>query len=318
MEVVNREELVMGARVVSLDVAVRELVRDGDVVALEGFTHLIPYAAGHELIRQHKRGLTLVRMTPDIIADQLVAAGVVERMVFGFTGNSSVGSLHAIRRAVEERGTLELEEYSHFGMLGRYIAGASDLPFYPLGSYAGSDLAAVNDRIRTVASPYPAADGGDEEVRVVPPIKPDVAIIHAQRADADGNVQVWGILGPQQEVVFASRRAIVLVEEIVDAEIVRSDPNRTLIPSFAVDAVVHCPRGAHPSYVQGYYDRDNEFYRRWSGISKDEQALQRWLSEWIHDVPDHAAYLAKLGPHHFDDLIPVPALSVPVNYGSTT
>ncbi|MFC9358833.1 CoA transferase subunit A [Rhodococcus sp. NPDC057014] len=304
------------AHILSLTEAVRDLIHNGDTVALEGFTHLIPYAAGHEIIRQRKRGLTLVRMTPDIIADQLVAAGVVDRMVFGFTGNSAVGSLHSIRRAIEKDGSLEIEEYSHYGLLGRYLAGASDLPFYPLGSYAGGDLTTVNPLIRKVTSPYQTGDDV-EEVYVVPPIRPDVAIIHAQRADRDGNVQVWGIVGPQQEVVFASRRSIVLVEEIVEPEVVRSDPNRTVLPSFTVDAIVQCPRGAHPSYVQGYYDRDNDFYSHWSTISKDPELLDRWIQEWVHDVPDHAAYLEKLGANHFDDLTPVPAPSAPVDYGST-
>lgn len=305
------------AVVTSMKRAVEELVQDGDTVALEGFTHLIPYAAGHELIRQGKRDLTLVRMTPDVIADQLVAAGVVKKMIFGFTGNSAVGSLHAIRRAVEERGTLELEEYSHFGMLGRYIAGASDLPFYPLGSYAGSDFPRVNENIRKVVSPYLGVDGGSREVYVVPPITPDVAILHAQRADRHGNVQVWGVYGPQQEVAFASKRTIVTVEEIVDDEVIRSDPNRTLIPSFAVAAIVHCPFGAHPSFAQGYYDRDNEFYRLWSAISKDEDRLREWMDEWIYQLEDWSAYLEKLGAGYFSPMIPEPKLSVPVNYGST-
>ncbi|MEV0343490.1 CoA-transferase [Nocardia sp. NPDC050713] len=297
--------------------AVAAFVEDGATVALEGFTHAIPVAAGHELIRQRRRELTLVRMTPDIVFDQLVAAGVARKMIFSFTGNSSVGSLHAIRRAVERREPrgLEIEEYSHYGLLARYLAGAADLPFYPLRSYAGGDLPARNPRIAKVTSPYPAPDGGVEEIYVVPPIRPDVAILHAQRADRAGNVQAWGILGPMQEVAFASERTIVVVEEIVDDEVIRADPNRTVIPGFAVDAVVECPRGAHPSYVQGYYDRDNDFYRSWPEIGKDPAALDRWLREWIYDLPDHAAYLDKLGPGYFDRLIPEPALSHPVDYG---
>ncbi|WP_435590747.1 CoA transferase subunit A [Nocardia sp. bgisy118] len=299
--------------------AVAAFVDDGATVALEGFTHLIPVAAGHELIRQRRRDLTLVRMTPDIVFDQLIAAGAARKMIFSFTGNSSVGSLHAIRRAVEHREPrgIEIEEYSHFGLLTRYLAGAANLPFYPLHSYAGSDLPAHNPRIAKVVSPFAAPDGGVEEIYVVPPIRPDVAILHAQRADRAGNVQAWGILGPLQEVAFASTRTIVVVEEIVDDEVIRADPNRTVIPGFAVDAVVECPRGAHPSFVQGYYDRDNDFYRSWPAISKDPAALDRWLHEWIHDLPDHAAYLDKLGPGYFDRLVPEPAMSHPVDYGCT-
>ncbi|MCP2315427.1 glutaconate CoA-transferase subunit A [Nocardia amikacinitolerans] len=297
--------------------AIAAFVEDGATVALEGFTHLIPVAAGHELIRQRRRELTLVRMTPDIVFDQLVAAGVARKMIFSFTGNSSVGSLYAIRRAVERRDprVLEIEEYSHYGLLARYLAGAANLPFYPVRSYAGGDLPAHNPRIAKVTSPYPASDGGVEEIYVVPPIRPDVAILHAQRADRAGNVQAWGILGPLQEIAFASARTIVVVEEIVEDEVIRADPNRTVIPGFAVDAVVECPRGAHPSYVQGYYDRDNDFYRSWPEISRDSAALDRWLREWVHDLPDHAAYLEKLGPGYFDRLIPEPAMSQPVDYG---
>ncbi|RNL87589.1 CoA transferase subunit A [Halostreptopolyspora alba] len=298
--------------------AIAEHVNDGDTVALEGFTHLIPVAAGHELIRQRRQRLTIVRMTPDIVFDQLVAAGVATKMIFSFTGNSSVGSLHAIRRAIEhgDPRPLEIEEYSHYGLLGRYIAGASHLPFYPVRSYAGGDLPARNPNIRTVTSPFPAANGGTEEVYAVPPLHPDVAIVHAQRADRAGNVQAWGILGPQQEVAFAARRTVAVVEEVADDEVIRSDPNRTTIPGLAVDAVVECPRGAHPSFVQGYYDRDNEFYRSWPDISRDPDALREWLREWVYDLPDHDAYLAKLGPGYFDRLRPVPAMSTPVDYGS--
>lgn len=301
-------------KLISLRDAISSLVSDNDVVALEGFTHLIPFAAGHEIIRQGVKGLTLVRMTPDIIADQLVAAGCVDKMVFAFTGNSSVGSLYAVRRAVEAGGTggLELEEYSHYGLLARYQAGAAGIPFMPIRSYAGSDLVAINPRLRKVASPFDE----DVETYVVPALNPDVAILHAQRADRHGNIQSWGILGPQQEVAFASKRTIVLVEEIVDDDVIRSDPNRTLIPGFVVDAVVECKYGAHPSFAQGHYDRDNDFYRSWSAISKDPVRLEKWIREWVHDAGDHAGYLSKLGDGFFDRLTPAPRLSTPVNYGS--
>jgi glutaconate CoA-transferase, subunit A len=304
----------MTSKQTSLDQAIADHVHDGDVVALEGFTHLIPFAAGHEIIRQHKKDLTLVRMTPDIIADQLVGAGCLKKMIFAFTGNSSVGSLYAIRRAVEGKAAapLELEEYSHYGLLSRYQAGAAGIPFMPIRSYAGSDLVRVNPNIRKVASPFHE----NRETYVVPALNPDVAVIHAQRADRHGNIQSWGILGPQQDAAFAARRTIAVVEEIVDDEVVRSDPNRTLIPGFVVDAVVECPRGAHPSFVQGSYDRDNDFYRSWSAISKDPAWLELWIQEWIHETGNHAGYLAKLGSDYFDPLLPEPALSSPVNYGS--
>lgn len=304
----------MTSKEANLPDAIAEFVADGDVVALEGFTHLIPFAAGHEIIRQQKRNLTLVRMTPDIIADQLVGAGCISKLIFAFTGNSSVGSLYAVRRAIEAGSTspIEIEEYSHYGLLARYQAGASGVPFMPIRSYAGSDLAEINPNIKKIASPFDS----ESEIYVVPPLNPDVAIVHAQRADRSGNIQSWGILGPQQEAAFASRKTIVVVEEIVDDDVIRSDPNRTIIPSFVVDAVVECSYGAHPSFAQGYYDRDNDFYRSWSAISKNPEKLEQWIQEWIHDTKEHAGYLNKLGGGYFERLTPTPHMSTPVNYGS--
>ena len=299
-------------KVVGLREAVQEYVRDGMVVSLEGFSHLIPFAAGHEIIRQGRRDLTLCRMTPDISSDQLIAAGCVSKLVASFFASGSAGGLHEIRRRVEKHdpAPLEIEEYSHYGMLLRYQAGASGLPFLPLLSYAGSDLPELNPRIRMVEDPY-----GGPPVYVVPALKPDVTIVHAQRADTMGNVQIWGITGAQQEAVYAAERAIVVVEEIVDPEVIRSDPNRTLIPKHAVDAIVHLPYGAHPSYAQGYYDRDNTFYREWTDISKDRGRLQSWLQEWVLDLPDHAAYLEKLGPQHRERVRVGDRPSGEVNYG---
>jgi glutaconate CoA-transferase, subunit A len=291
--------------------AVAELVRDGDTVAIEGFTHLIGFAAGHEIIRQGRRDLTLCRLTPDLIYDQMVAAGVARRLVFSWLGNPGVGSLHAVRRASESSPpTLELEEYSHFGMVCRYTAGAMNLPFLPLRSYAETDLPRVNPLIRPVQSPY-----SDEELYAVPALTPDVAIIHAQRADASGNTQVWGLLGCQKEAAFAAERVIVVVEELVDERVVRGDPNRTILPGLVVDAVVVEPYGAHPSYAQGYYDRDNAFYLDWETISRDEASLRGWLDEWVHGVADRAEYIDKLGSARIDSLRPGPALSQPVDYG---
>jgi glutaconate CoA-transferase subunit A len=299
--------------------AVAANVHDGDVVAIEGFTHLICFAAGHEIIRQRKRDLTLARLTPDLIYDQMIAAGVARKLVFSWLGNPGVGGLHAIRRRIEPgagagvggAAVLELEEYSHFGMVGRYTAGASNLPFYPLRSYFETDLPKANPLIRPIKSPY-----GDETVYAVPPLKPDVTIVHAQRADAAGNTQMWGLLGCQKEAAFAADRVIVVVEELVDESVVRADPNRTVIPGLIVDAVVVEPWGAHPSYVQGAYDRDNHFYRDWDAISRDEATTQEWLDEFVYGVSDRAEYMAKIGDERMAALQPLgSALSGSVDYG---
>jgi glutaconate CoA-transferase subunit A len=293
--------------------AIAAHVRDGMEVAIEGFTSFICFAAGHEIIRQKRRDLTLIRMTPDLIYDQMIAAGVASKLVFSYLGNPGVGPLHCLRRAVEQGipTALELEEYSHYGMVGRYLAGASRLPFFPLRSYTGSDLPSVNQRIKLVESPY-----GDGPIAVVPPINPDVAIIHAQRADTAGNTQLWGLLGVQKEAAFAAKQVIVVVEEIVDETIIRADPNRTLIPGLIVGAVVHEPYAAHPSYAQGYYDRDNSFYLAWEAISQDRAKTEAWLDEWVYDVPDRAAYIRKLGENTLQRLKPEPALAGRVDYGA--
>src|SRR5207248_4926471 len=285
----------------SLKEAIAEYVHDGMSVAIEGFTAFICFAAGHEIIRQHRRDLTLIRMTPDLVYDQMVAAGVARTLVFSYLGNPGVGPLHCLRRAIEKGipRPLEIEEYSHYGMVGRYFAGASHLPFFPLRSYLGSEMPRVNEQIKMVQSPY-----GDDVVAVVPPLNPDVAIIHAQRADRQGNPHLWGLLGAQKEVAFASRKVIVVVEEIVDESIIRSDPNRTLIPGLIVDAVVHVPFGAHPSYVQGYYDRDNAFYLEWDEVSRDVTRTQTWLDKWVYNVADHTEYIRKLGMERLERLRP--------------
>ena len=272
--------------------AVAAHVHDGDTVVIEGFTHLICFAAGHEIIRQRRRDLVLCRLTPDLIYDQMIAAGCARKLVFSWAGNPGAGSLHAFRRAVEGKrgGTLELEEYSHFGMVARLSAGAARLPFWPLRNYMGTDLPAANPRIATVDCPYTG-----ERLATVPALNPDVTIVHAQRADAQGNAQIWGLLGVQKEAAFASRRVIVVVEELVDEQVIRADPNRTLIPGLAVDAVVVEPWGAHPSYAQGYYDRDNEFYVRWEAISRDPAALERYLDEFVHGVSGRAEYVERCG-----------------------
>jgi len=295
--------------------AVAELVRDGDCVAIEGFTHLISFAAGHEIIRQRKRDLTLARLTPDVIYDQMVAAGVARKLIFSWMGNPGVGGLHAIRRVTEgESASLELEEYSHWGMVARYTAGALKLPFFPLRSYFETDLPKVNPLIRELPSPY-----GDGLIYVVPPLRPDVTIVHAQRADAQGNTQIWGLLGCQKEAAFAADRLIVVVEELVDEHVIRADPNRTVIPGLIVDAVVVEPYGAHPSYAQGHYDRDNRFYLEWDAISRDAATLQAWLDEWVHGTAGRAEYVDKLGAEVLARLRPSgSAPSGSVDYGEYT
>jgi len=270
--------------------AVSRCVHDGDTVVIEGFTHLICFAAGHEIIRQRRRDLTLARLTPDLIYDQMIAAGCARKLVFSWAGNPGVGSLHAFRRAVEGKrgGALEIEEYSHFGMVARFSAGAARLPFWPLRNYMGTDLPTANPRIRTVACPYTG-----EALATVPALNPSVTIVHAQRADAAGNAQMWGLVGVQKEAAFASERVIVVVEELVEEAVIRSDPNRTVIPGMIVSAVVVEPWGAHPSYTQGYYDRDNDFYVAWEGISRDPDKLARYIDEFVYAVPDRAGYMEK-------------------------
>jgi glutaconate CoA-transferase subunit A len=288
------------SKVATMRDAVGALVRDGDTVAIEGFTHLISFAAGHEIIRQRRRDLVLARMTPDLIYDQMVAAGVARKLIFSWLGNPGVGGLNAIRRVTEGAdASLELEEYSHFGMVARYAAGAANLPFMPLRSYFETDLPAANPLIRPIESPY-----GDGTVYAVPPLKPDVTVIHAQRADAAGNTQVWGLLGCQKEAAFAADRVIVVVEELVDEAVIRADPNRTIVPGIIVDAVVVEPWGAHPSYVQGRYDRDNRFYRDWDPISRDPAVTEQWLRDWVHDLDGRAAYVEKLGAERLRELLP--------------
>ena len=260
--------------ITSLADAVAELVDDGVTVALEGFTHLIPVAAGHEIIRQGRRDLTVVRMTPDIVYDQLIGAGCVARMIFSWGGNPGVGSLHRFRDAVEHGWPrpLEIEEHSHAGMANRYAAGASGLPFAVLRGYLGTDLVDHTRTIATITCPFTG-----EELTAVPALNPDVAIVHAQHADRQGNVMMWGITGVQKEVVLAARRALVTVEEIVDELTPR--PGAVVLPSWVVSHVACVPGGAHPSYAHGYSTRDNEFYRAWDAIAADRDRFQSWLEQ---------------------------------------
>lgn len=301
----------MPTKLMQMDEAISRFVHDGDVIVIEGFTHLICFAAAHEIIRQRRRELTVCRLTPDLIYDQLIGAGCVQKLVFSWAGNPGAGPLYAFRRAVEQNipHPLELEEYSHYGMVARLTAGAAGLPFYPLRNYKGSDLPRVNPQIKNVVCPFTG-----EELAAVPALNPDTAIIHVQRADENGNAQVWGLLGVQKEAAFASRHTVVVAEEIVSENIIRSDPNRTLIPGFIVDAVVCEPFGCHPSYAQGYYDRDNDFYVHWREISKDVARFQSYLNEWVFGVRDRAEYVERMG-ESLKKLKASARLSAPVNYG---
>lgn len=270
--------------------AVADLVHDGDTVALEGFTHLIPVAAGQEIIRQHRRDLTLVRMTPDIVYDQLIGAGCARKLIFSWGGNPGVGSLHRFRDAVEHGwpAPLELEEHSHAGMANRYVAGASGLPFGVLRGYVGTDLAAQTPTIRPIVCPFTG-----ELLTAVPALTPDVGIIHAQRADRQGNVQMWGLVGVQKEAVLASRRSLVTVEEIVD--VLDPVPGAVVLPSWAVGHVAEVPGGAHPSYAQGYSTRDNAYYQWWDGVSRDRAQFTRWLQAEVLGTGRSPAAAAREG-----------------------
>jgi glutaconate CoA-transferase subunit A len=297
------------SKITSLHDAIASYVHDGDTVYAAGFTHLIPFAAGHEIIRQRRKDLTLARATPDLIYDQMVAAGTARKIIFSYMGNPGVGSLRILRSEIEA-GRLEWEEYSHFSMITRLQAGAAGLPFMPMNQTAATDLEKVNPNYRRVTDPY-----SGREVVVVPPLLPDVAIVHVQRTDAQGNAQIWGILGEQKEAAFASKRVILTAEEIVDEDVIRSDPNRTIIPEFLVNAVVPVPYAAHPSYTQGYYDRDNEFYIAWDKISETQQSTQRYLEEWVYGVKDREEYWEKLGADTHQRLSVRPRLATAVNYG---
>lgn len=301
----------MANKLMSMEEAIGRFVNNGDTIVVEGFTHLICFAAGHEIIRQKKRNLTVCRLTPDLIYEQLIGAGCVDKLVFSWAGNPGAGPLYALRRAVEEEvpHPIELDEYSHFGMVARFTAGAAKLPFFPLRNFMGSDLPQVNDNIRKVQCPYTG-----ESLATVPALNPDTTIVHAQRADASGDTQIWGLMGVQKEAAFAAKNVIVVAEEIVEEKLIRSDPNRTLIPGFIVSAVVHEPWGCHPSFAQGYYDRDNDFYVNWRNTSKDIKKFNAYLDEWVFGTKNRAEYVAKMG----DPLNKLKAKAMycePVNYG---
>ena len=265
------------AEIVSLAEAVERAIHDGDAVAMEGFTHLIPFAAGHEVIRQRRRNLTLIRMTPDLIYDQLIGAGCARKLIFSWGGNPGVGSLHRFRDAVEHSWPvpLEIEEHSHAGMANRYVAGASGLPFAVLRGYNGTDLYRLEGpTIKPITCPFTG-----ETLTAVAAIRPDVAVIHAQRADRSGNVQLWGITGVQKEAVLASARSVVTVEEIVDELDPR--PGAVVLPNWTVSFVACAPGGSHPSYALGYSARDNDYYVAWDAIARERGTFSRWLDEQV-------------------------------------
>jgi glutaconate CoA-transferase, subunit A len=297
------------SKLISLTEAIVKFVNNGDTVYAAGFTHLIPFAAGHEIIRLKKRDLVLARATPDLIYDQMVAAGCARKVIFSYMGNPGVGSLRIVRSAIEQ-GKLEWEEYSHFGMITRLQAGASGLPFLPMNQIGATDLERVNPLIKRIPDPY-----GGKDVIVVPALNPDVAIVHVQRADQNGNAHLWGIIGEQKEAAFASKKVILTAEEIVDESVIRSDPNRTMIPSIIVDAVCHVPHACHPSYAQGYYDRDNEFYLAWDKISESPDAAKQYLDEWIYGLKDREEYWTKLGTKTQKRLKVKGNYSEKINYG---
>lgn len=276
------------AEFTSLSKAIETLVEDGATVAMEGFTHLIPFAAGHEVIRQGKRDLTLVRMTPDVIYDQMIGMGCARKLVFSWGGNPGVGSLHRFRDAVEngQPGPLELEEHSHAGMAARYTAGASGLPFGVLRGYQGTDLA-ERTRVAAIECPFTG-----EELTAVPAMNPDVTVIHAQQADRRGNVGMWGITGVQKEVALAAANLLVTVEEIVDT-LDSAGPNHAMLPAWTVTAIAPVSRGSHPSYSMGYTVRDNHFYTRWDGISRDRELFAAWMDEFVVSR-DFEGYLSAL------------------------
>jgi glutaconate CoA-transferase subunit A len=277
------------AEITTLKEAVAGLIHDGDSVAMEGFTHLIPHAAGHEVIRQEKRDLTLIRMTPDVIYDQIIGMGCARKLVFSWGGNPGVGSLHRMRDAVENGwpAKLEIEERTHADMANAYAAGASNLPFAVLRGYTGSDLPKHNPNIKFIDCPFTG-----ERLAAVPAVRPDVAVIHAQQVDRKGNVLLWGITGVQKEAVLAARRAIVTVEEMVDA--FNPPANSVFLPGWVIDAVCVVPRGARPSYAQGYYGRENAFYRAWDPIARERDTFRDWMRRHVMETADWRGFEASL------------------------
>jgi len=303
---------IMKSKVTTAREAVRDFVSDGMVLYLGGFGHLYAYGLTHEVIRQKKRNLTVAKHSPELIADQLIGAGCVKKLLFGYIGNPRVGPAHCFDRALKNQvpNQIELEEYSHHALTARIRAGSYGLPFMPTKSMLGSSYQEVNPNVKTVTDPFTGA-----ELIAVPALKPDVTLIHVQRCDERGNSQAWGVLGDIKEAAFASKRVIVSTEQIVSSEVIQSDPNRTVIPSFKVDAVVEQPWGAHPSYTQGFYDRDNSYYFEYEGWSRTLEGFETWMKDWIYDLEDRRAYVEKLGQPRIEKLKVKTHSYEPVNYG---
>jgi glutaconate CoA-transferase subunit A len=302
----------MSSKLCSLKEAIADTVKEGNTLVIEGFTHLICHAAGHEIIRQNIKNLTLARMTPDLVYDQMIAADLCKKIIFSWIGNPGVGSLHAFRRRSEAKynNPIEIEEYSHGGMMTRLQAGANGLPFGVIDSFMGSDISKYNSNIKEITCPYTG-----RKFATVPALNPDVCVVHVQRADIRGNGQVWGLMGTQKESAFASKKVVLVAEEIVDSSVIRSDPNRTLIPETVVTHVCHVPWGCHPSYAQGYYDRDNDFYVEWDTISRDPEGLKKFLDEFVYGCKDHSEYMKKLGEGKMQKLKAKPRVCAGVDYG---
>jgi len=302
----------MDEKIMPMKEAIKKYVVDGESVYISGFTHLINFSAAHEIIRQRKKDLILARLTPDIVYDQMIASGVTKKIIFSYLGNPGVGSLHCIRRAIEKGipKKIDIEEYTHGSFIGAIFAGAANLPFYPAVPVKNTDLPKHNMNYSIVKNPF-----NDEEITVVKPLKFDVAIIHVQRADKQGNSQIWGLVGEQKEVAFASKKVIISAEEIVGEEVIKRDPNRTIIPHFIVSAIVHEPWAAHPSYAQGFYDRDNDFYVSWDKISRDISDTEKYLDEWIYSTESRSEYIKKLGKDKIQKLKMKYKGSGEINYG---
>lgn len=291
-----------------LRTAIKEGVNDGDCIHLGGFVHAAPFAAGREIIRQEVSDITLSRISPDLIYDQILAAGCASKFIFSFASRRLRA---AIESGMPDGSPFEYEEYTHFGLTARLAAGARDLPFQPVRTFTGSELPAHNENIRSVTSPFDP----EVEIHVVPPLTPDVTIVHVPRADTTGNAHLWGIIGEVRDAVFAADTVIITTEEIVSESDIRSDPNRTIIPGSKVDFLVEVPYGAHPSYVQGYYGRDNAIYEQWDTIASSHETLMDWLEEWVYGVATHEEYLEKLGAERLLDLSPPANYAIPTNYG---
>jgi len=300
------------SKIMSTQEAIKKFIKDGDSLMVSGFPHLIPSALGHEVIRQGKKNLTLIKESPEVLGDLMVGAGCVKKVIFGFMGIPSMGSCPELRRAIEGRSklNLEIEEYTHYSFCAAVHAAAVGVPFLPIRTNLGSDYMKINQKLKEIECPFTG-----QKLCLVQALKADVALLHAQRADENGNIQVWGIPGQHRDKAMASKKVIVSVEEIVTEEEIRRDPDRTIIPSFKVNAIVKEPWGAHPSYVQGFYDRDENMYQSYGETAKTNEGFQKYIEEWVLNVPDRKRYVEKLGTARIIELKAKPFFGFSVNYG---